>query len=146
MGYCVHPTSEPTAIIQHCVRTSGMAVLQEYWKVQNRWAGWTEALLLVYENVHPNDVRTESCMVCGCAESTAVEGMEWVCCSRCDGWVHYVCDKRKRVCTLIAPWISAIYRFVYITNDNVRGIPRTTITLWLTWTISVLCCGSREAQ
>ena len=57
--------------------------------------------LLDYELAHPGDVvMNDTCLECGCVEVSSLAGepptkLDWVCCKRCQGWVHFQCDKRK---------------------------------------------------
>lgn len=50
--------------------------------------------LLEYEECHPEDIKSDRCVICGGNEE---QGQEFIQCSVCYAWSHFSCDKRGNV-------------------------------------------------
>lgn len=53
-----------------------------------------QKFLLAYEESHPEDVKSDRCVICGGSEEQA---QEFVQCQACFNWTHLACDRRPNL-------------------------------------------------
>eukprot|EP00210_Caulerpa_lentillifera_P002749 g2628.t1 len=68
------------------------------WTANHKMTGVGNALkrhyqgyLSEYEMFHAEDLTGDGCWLCGSSDEV---GADWICCDRCERWVHFACDKR----------------------------------------------------